>query len=94
MENQTAAITAVILNQNGNHNAPPPLPPGWNDNNHQGGGAQAEWMNLLEKFIKLKPPMFEGSTDPLVVDKWKEDIYKIFVAMRCTQVQRQQLAVF
>ncbi|XP_026396729.1 uncharacterized protein LOC113291409 [Papaver somniferum] len=51
-------------------------------------------MNLLEKFIKLKPPVFEGSTDPLVVDKWKEDIDKIFMAMRCTQVQRQQLVVF
>ncbi|KAI3969152.1 hypothetical protein MKW92_029520 [Papaver armeniacum] len=94
MTNQTAAITAVFLNQNGNHNAPPPPPPGGNENNHQGGGAQAEWLNLLEKFIKLKPPVFEGSTDPLVVDKWKEDINKIFVAMRCKQVQRQQLAVF
>ncbi|KAI3951868.1 hypothetical protein MKW98_009220 [Papaver atlanticum] len=46
------------------------------------------------KFVRLKPPSFEGSTDPLVVDKWKEDIEKIFVAMRCTPVQRQQLAVF
>ncbi|KAI3950013.1 hypothetical protein MKW92_044042 [Papaver armeniacum] len=95
MTNQTAAITAVILNQNENHNAPPPPPPpGGNENNHQGVGAQAEWLNLLEKFIKLKPLVFEGSTDPLVVDKWKEDIDKIFVAMRYTQVQRQQLAVF
>ncbi|KAI3935182.1 hypothetical protein MKW98_018371 [Papaver atlanticum] len=80
MTNQTAAITALILNQNGNHNAPPPPPPGrnMNVNNHQGGGDQAEWLNLLEKFIRLKPPVFEGSPDPLVVDKWKEDLDKIF----------------
>ncbi|KAI3947500.1 hypothetical protein MKW98_025295 [Papaver atlanticum] len=92
MTNQTAAVMAFIQNHNGNHNAPPPPPGGnMNDNNHQGGGDQAEWLNLLEKFIKLKPPVFEGSLDPLVVDKWKEDIDKIFVAMRCTQVHRQQL---
>ncbi|RZC79808.1 hypothetical protein C5167_042387 [Papaver somniferum] len=35
-----------------------------------------------------------GSPDPLVVDKWKEDLDKIFVAMRCTLVQRKQLVVF
>ncbi|KAI3840032.1 hypothetical protein MKW92_005029 [Papaver armeniacum] len=95
MTNQTTAILAVIQNQNGNQNAPPP-PPGGNMNgdNQQGGEAQTEWLNLLEKFIRLKPPVFEGSPDPLVVDKWKEDIDKIFVAMRCTPVQRQQLAIF
>ncbi|KAI3905796.1 hypothetical protein MKW92_024552 [Papaver armeniacum] len=94
MANQTAALTALIQNQNGNHNAPPP-PPGGNANgNPRGGGEQAAWLNLLEKFVRLKPPQFEDSSDPLVVDKWKEDIDKIFVAMRCTPVKRQQLAVF
>ncbi|KAI3984779.1 hypothetical protein MKX01_039396 [Papaver californicum] len=79
MTNQNAAITALIQNQNGNHNAPPVA------------RDQATWLNLLEKFVRLKPPQFEGSTDPLVVDKWKEDIDKIFVATRCTPVQRQKL---
>ncbi|KAI3928329.1 hypothetical protein MKW98_023930 [Papaver atlanticum] len=92
--NFTVAITILILNQNGNHNAPPPPGENMNDNNHQGGGPQTEWMNLLEKFIKLKPPVFECSTDSLVVDKWNEDIDKTYVAMRCTHVQRQQLVVF
>ncbi|KAI3981209.1 hypothetical protein MKX01_041348 [Papaver californicum] len=83
MTNQTAAITALIQNHYGNHNAPPP-PPGGNANcpNPQGTRAQATWLNLLK-----------NSTDPLVVDKWKEDFDKIFVAMRCTPVQKQQLVV-
>ncbi|KAI3845801.1 hypothetical protein MKW92_051214 [Papaver armeniacum] len=94
MTNQTAALTALIQNRNENHNAPPP-PPGVNANVYPpGGGEQAVWLNLLEKFVRLKPPQFEGSSDPLVVDKWKEDIDKIFVAMRCTPFQRQQLVVF
>ncbi|XP_026410650.1 uncharacterized protein LOC113305873 [Papaver somniferum] len=96
MTNQTTILTAFMQNHNRNHNAPPPPPPDGNVDGHipQGDGAQAAWMNLLEKFVRLKPPIFEGSTDPLVVDKWKEDIEKIFVAMRCIPVQRQQLAVF
>ncbi|KAI3907772.1 hypothetical protein MKW98_008449 [Papaver atlanticum] len=94
MDNQSASLTALIQNQNGNHNAPPP-PPGGDDNgNPPGGGEKAAWLNLLEKFVRLKPPQFEGSSDPLVVDKWKEDIDKIFMSMRCTPVQRQQLVVF
>ncbi|KAI3986717.1 hypothetical protein MKX01_014255 [Papaver californicum] len=78
--------------QNGNHNAPPP---GGNDNgpNPQGTGDQATWLNLREKFVRLKPPQFEGSTNPLVVDKWKEDIDKIFMSIKCTPIQRQQLVV-
>ncbi|KAI3909532.1 hypothetical protein MKW98_013949 [Papaver atlanticum] len=94
MTNQTAVLTAFMQNHNGNHNAFPPPPPDGNVDGHipQGDGAQAAWLNQLDKFVRLKPPSFEGSTDPLVVDKWKEDIEKIFVAMRCTPVQRQQLA--
>ncbi|KAI3989582.1 hypothetical protein MKX01_036191 [Papaver californicum] len=84
MTNQTAAIMDLIQNHNRNHNAPPP----------PRGMQMTERLNLLEKFIRLKPPTFEGSTDPLVVDKWKEDMDKVFVAMRYTQVQRQQLVVF
>ncbi|KAI3897894.1 hypothetical protein MKW92_011591 [Papaver armeniacum] len=96
MKNQTAVLMAFMQHHNGNHNAPPPPPPDGNVDGHiqQGDGAQAAWLDLLEKFVRLKPPSFEGSNDPLVVDKWKEDIEKIFVAMRCTPIQRQQLAVF
>ncbi|KAI3856614.1 hypothetical protein MKW98_002923 [Papaver atlanticum] len=89
-------MTEEMTNQTANHNAPPPPPPVGNVDGHipQGDGAQDAWLNLLEKFVRLKPPSFEGSTNSLVVDKWKEDIKKIFIAMRCTPVQRQQLAVF
>ncbi|KAI3964158.1 hypothetical protein MKW92_019376, partial [Papaver armeniacum] len=84
MTNQTATLTALIRNQNGNHNASPPPPGGNAIGNPPGDGDQATCLNLLEKFVRFKPPQFEGSSDPLVVDKWKEDIDKIFVAMRCT----------
>ncbi|KAI3961474.1 hypothetical protein MKX01_001210 [Papaver californicum] len=76
MTNQTATIMALIQNHNGNNNVPPP---GGNANGPdlQGTGDQTTWLKLLEKFVRLKPPQFEGSTDPLVVDKWKKDIDKI-----------------
>ncbi|MCL7034620.1 hypothetical protein MKW94_024767 [Papaver nudicaule] len=80
MTNQTAALTALIQNQNRNNNTPQPPPAGNTD------GAQVAWLNLLEKFVRLGPPQFEGSTDPMVVDKWKEDIEKMFVAMRFFQL--------
>ncbi|MCL7034071.1 hypothetical protein MKW94_002026 [Papaver nudicaule] len=88
MTNQTAACTVLIQNQNRNNNTLQQPPTGNAD------GAQIAWFDLLEKFVRLKPPQFEGSTDPLVVVKWKEYIDKILVAMRCTPVQRQQLVVF
>ncbi|KAI3982853.1 hypothetical protein MKX01_010336 [Papaver californicum] len=79
MTNKTGTITSLIQNHNGNHN-PPTLPSGnANDDNQQ------------EKFIRLKPHTFEGSTDPLVVDKWREDTTNNFMAMRYTQLQRQHL---
>ncbi|XP_026400613.1 uncharacterized protein LOC113296522 [Papaver somniferum] len=90
MTNQIAVLMAFMQNHNGNHNAPPPLPPYRNVDDHiqQGDEAQATWLNLLEKFVSLKPPSFKGSTDPLVVDKWKEDIEKIFVSMRSAFCER------
>ncbi|KAI3969380.1 hypothetical protein MKX01_019941 [Papaver californicum] len=69
MTNQTAATTAIIQNQNGNHNAPP----------------LREVEMLMVPTHKVLEKKF---TDPLVVDKWKEDIYEIFVAMRCSLARK------
>ena len=51
-------------------------------------------MRLVERYLKLKAPEFQGGAIPLVADKWKEDIGTILSLMRVDRVQKQRLAAF
>ena len=31
-------------------------------------------MSMIERFQKLRAPKFNGGSDPLVADRWKEDM--------------------
>ncbi|KAI3976129.1 hypothetical protein MKX01_006645 [Papaver californicum] len=77
MKNHTTTNTALIQNQNGNHNVTPPLGGNANGDNQQGVGAQTEWLNLLEKFIRLKPPTQQLDVFQLSGEarKWWENEY-------------------
>lgn len=50
------------------------------------------WRRMVEGFMKMKPPRFNGSFDITVVEDWKEDIENLFDAMGYTDVQKQRLA--
>ena len=49
---------------------------------------------MIECYQKLRAPEFQGGFDPLVANKWKEDVNKLLELMRVDPVQRQQLAAF
>ena len=55
---------------------------------------QEMWMRLVERYQKMRAPEFQGSTDPLVADKWKENVSSILSLMGVDRVQRQRLAAF
>ncbi|XP_058108827.1 uncharacterized protein LOC131251850 [Magnolia sinica] len=47
---------------------------------------------LIEKFKRLKPPTFEGLSDPMEAEKWKKQIEKIFTVLGCDEEQKEQKA--
>jgi len=52
------------------------------------------WLRIVERFMDLGAPEFPGSSDPLIADKWKEDVDVILSMMGVDGVQRQRLAAF
>ena len=55
---------------------------------------QDAWLRIVEKYLKLGAPEFQGGADLLVADKWKEDVDIILGLMGVNIVQRQRLAAF
>jgi len=53
-----------------------------------------EWLQIVEMYLKFGAPEFSGSFDPLVADKWKEDVGVILSLMGVDGVQQQRLAAF
>ena len=52
------------------------------------------WVRLVERYQKLRVPEFQGGADPLVANKWKEDVGNILSLMGVDRVQRQRLVAF
>ena len=52
------------------------------------------WFRIIERYLELGAPKFSGSVDPLVADKWKEDVSKVLSLMGVDRVQKQRLAAF
>jgi len=52
------------------------------------------WLRIVERYLELGAPEFLGSVDPLVADKWKEDVGKVLSLMGVGRIQRQRLAAF
>lgn len=48
----------------------------------------------IEKYRRLNPPAFNGSTDPLVAEDWVKETEKLFEAITVTTEQKVQLATF
>ena len=50
--------------------------------------------DVLERFRRLRPPVFKGQADYLEADNWKNQMEKLFDGMRCTDEDRVVLAVY
>ncbi|XP_028075820.1 uncharacterized protein LOC114278042 [Camellia sinensis] len=48
----------------------------------------------IKQFQDLKPTIFTGSTNPLVVEAWVRDMEKIFCALPCTERHKVTFATF
>ncbi|XP_056166358.1 uncharacterized protein LOC130137877 [Syzygium oleosum] len=68
-----------------------------NNDEHQGQGqvvANRPMHQLVEQFIKLKPPKFSGKGDPEAAPRWVEELEKAFEVMECNDHERVTLAVY
>jgi len=59
-----------------------------------GPDGQEQWMKMLERYQKLRAPEFQGGFDPLVANKWKEDVSYLLELMGVDPVQSHRLAAF
>ena len=69
----------LVQNQNqgnNNNNNPPPPPP----------------VDHLAHFLRLNPPVFSSSTEPIVADDWLRKIERELTTAGCTDAERVHFA--
>ncbi|XP_056172621.1 uncharacterized protein LOC130139507 [Syzygium oleosum] len=49
---------------------------------------------LVDQFLKLNPPKFDGKGDPEAAPHWVEELEKAFEVLGCTEPERVTLAVY
>ena len=76
IQQQNALMQMLVQNQNqgnnNNNNNPPPPPP----------------IDHLAHFLRLNPPVFSSSTEPIVADDWLHKIGRELTTARCTNAER------
>ena len=75
IQQQNALMQMLVQNQNqgnNNHNNPPPPPP----------------IDNLSRFLRLNPPVFSSSTEPIVADDWLCKIGRELTTAGCTDAER------
>ncbi|XP_058079941.1 uncharacterized protein LOC131228127 [Magnolia sinica] len=55
---------------------------------------QPREVDLLERFSKLRLPVFKGTSDPSIAEDWLKQIEKVLEAMNCPDDQKVRLASF
>ena len=65
---QQNALMQVLVQNQGNNNNPPPPPP----------------VDHLARFLRLNPPVFSSSTEPIVADDWLRKIDRELTTTGCT----------
>ena len=48
----------------------------------------------VEQFQKLRPPTFDGSTDPVKAEAWVRRMEKIFKVFPCPEEEKVKYATF
>ena len=70
------ALMQVLVQNQGNNNNPPLPPP----------------VDNLACFLRLQPPAFSSSTEPIVADDWLRKIGKELITTGCTDAERVSFA--
>ena len=51
-------------------------------------------MEMICQFNKLKPPKFEGGTDPMAYEEWLRRMENLFEIMECPEGFKVHLAIY
>ena len=76
IQQQNALMQMLIQNQGNNNNNPPPPPP----------------VDNLTRFLRLNPPVFSSSTEPIVADDWLRKIGRDLTTIGCTDAEKVHFA--
>ena len=76
IQQQNALMQLLVQNQGNNNNNPPPPPP----------------VDNLARFLRLQPPVFSSSTEPIVVDDWLRRIGRELTTAGCTDAEKVRFA--
>src|SRR4051812_4116788 len=74
-------MTTFMQNQNQNNNN--------NNNNNQNN---LPGFDMLTRFLRLRPVMFLGTTDPMVANDWLHSVNKDLVTVGCTDEEKVRFA--
>ena len=78
IQQQNQLMQMLVQNQQNNNNNPPPPPPPPVDH--------------LARFLRLNPPVFSSSTEPIVADDWLCKIARELTTAGCTDVEKVKFA--
>ena len=73
---QQNALMQVLVQNQGNNNNNPPPPP----------------VDHLARFLRLNPPVFSSSTEPIVADDWLRKVGRELTTAGCTDAERVHFA--
>ena len=76
IQQQNALMQVLVQNQDNNNNNPPPPPP----------------VDHLARFLRLNPPVFSSSTEPIVADDWLRKVGRELTTSGCTDAERVRFA--
>ena len=76
LQQQNTLMQLLVQNQGNNNNNPPPPPP----------------VDNLARFLRLQPPVFSSSTEPIVADDWLRGIGRELTTARCTDAEKVHFA--
>src|SRR4051812_15622391 len=82
-------MTTFIQNQNNNNNKN-----NNNNNNNNNNQNNPPALDMLTKFLKLRPARFSGTTDPMEANDWLRSVNKDLVTVGCTDEEKVRFAAF
>src|SRR3954469_21899718 len=77
-------MTMFIQNQNNNNNN--------NNNNPNNNNNNPPGIDMLTRFLRLRPAKFLGTTDPMMANDWLRSVNKDLVTVGCTDEEKVRFA--
>ena len=51
-------------------------------------------MALVDQFMRQRPPVFSGCTDPIKVEEWLASMEKIFEVLQCDEQEKYRITIY